>query len=138
MSATAHDYIENAMRTQLATMVGVLPIAWPNSEFTPTIGTPYLRFNILFATPSQNTLGTTGTNELLGFVQVDVVYPSSGGNGLSRAMVGKITEQFKRGVVPSYSGQTVTVLNAYPSGAISDADWYTVPVTINFRACTEN
>jgi len=138
MSLTAHNYIENAMRTQLATMVGAPAIAWPNDDLTPVVGTPYLRFNILFSTPSQNTLGTNGTNEQLGFVQVDVVYPAGGGNGLSRAMVGKVTDQFKRGTLPTYSGQDVTVLNVYPSGAISDADWYTIPVTINFRACTAN
>jgi len=138
MSATAHDYIESAMRTQLATMVGVPDIAWPNDDYTPTVGELYLRFNILFSTPNQLTLGTDGLNQQLGFVQVDVVAPSSGGNGLSRQIIGKITDQFKRGIEPTFLGQKVTVLNVYPSGSFSDADWYTVPVTINFRACTEN
>lgn len=138
MSTTSFDNIESALQNHLATMSGIIDIAWPNVPFSPVVGTPYLRFNILFAEPTQSTLGTTGTNEHRGFAQIDCVYPSAEGTASQRAMAGLITERFKRGTDIIASGQTITVLNVYPSGRTEDGDWLTVPITINFRSITEN
>jgi len=135
---SAFTNIENAFRATLAGMADIPPVAWPNVRYTPEVGVEYIKFDIFFAEPTQNTLGTYGTNDIRGFVQISCNYPTDEGNGAIRALVSRLTDTFKRGTDLTYSGTRVTVLNSYPSASIIESPWYTVPVTINFRAITEN
>ena len=138
MSATAFNNIESAISVKLASTPDLPDIAWPNAKFTPITGTPYLRFNILFSEPAQNTLGETGRNMLRGFAQIDCVFPALGGTQDSRATVGLIADAFKRGTDLVYNGQTVTITGVYPSGRTIESDWMTTPITINFFSIVEN
>lgn len=80
MSTTFRD-ISAALSGRLNTLTGGTPIAWENSEYTPTMGTMFLRETLLPANTVQGSLGTIGKDEHGGIYQVDIFAPKGSGKG---------------------------------------------------------
>lgn len=131
-----------ALSTQLGTLTGGYPIAWPNRAYKPTAGTSYLALNFLPAFTAQADLGTSGLNENLGVAQVDIWQASvaAGGDGWAAAYdkADQIAEHFKRGTKLVNGGITVTIESVEIGPQLNEDGWFQIPVSINYRAYTAN
>jgi|TARA_R110000822_G_scaffold50546_1_gene131899 hypothetical protein len=132
--STYFNDIEGALMTRLSTLANSPAVAYPNINFEPTLGTAYLRANMIPVDTVQVSLGTSGKDETSGILQIDVVQPA--GEGRS-TLPDNIADHFKRGTVMTYNGVNIRVRSVSISSPIRDEAWYFIPVSINFQTYTE-
>jgi len=131
--ATKYKDLQGALGKQLNTLT-LLPIVWENTEYNPTVGTPFLR-TWLISSPTQNSsLGPNGFSEYNGIFQVDCFYPIGSGWGSARTEVDTICTLFKRGTTVTYNNIEVRIWRSYPEPAIIDGDWYRIPISIHYSS----
>lgn len=130
--------ITRAIAGHLSTLTGGWPIAYPNLAYEPTTGTDYLRLSFIPALTEQADLGTNGLNSNIGIAQVDVF--SAGQDGWSEAFdkADDIAEHFKRGTKLTNGGIVVTIQSVELGPPLNEGGWYQLPISINYRAYTEN
>jgi len=132
--STHFNDIEAALMTQLSTLADAPDIAYPNINYEPTIGSAYLRANMIPVDTIQASLGTSGKDETNGILQIDVVHPAGEGRSI---LPDSIADHFKRGTVMTYNGVNVRVRSVSIGSAIREEAWYFVPVSIDFQSYTE-
>lgn len=131
--ATKYSDLQGALSKHLNTLTD-LPIVWENTEYTTTVGSPYLR-TWLNSYPTQNSsLGPQGFSEYNGIFQVDCYYPIGSGWGSARAKADTICSLFKRGTTVTYNKIEVRIWRSYPEAALTDGDWYRIPISIHYSS----
>lgn len=98
--------IEAALETALNGMTS-LSTAWRNTSFTPTPGTAYQRVSFLYAEPNNDVFGP-GFQDL-GYMQIDLMYPTGKGPKDARARADLIRSTFARGSSFSAGGTSVII-----------------------------
>ena len=132
--STFFNDIQAAFDTKLGQSVSS-PIAYPNIPYEPSADTVYVRPTFLPAETNQASLGATGKDETNGVYQIEVVVPRGSGRPQT---VDAIADAFKRGTVLTYNGVKVRVRSVSIGVAlVTDAAWYSVPVSVNFQTFTE-
>lgn len=130
--------ISAALDSQLNNMTDLPPVAWENKDYSPVIGTLYLRPTLIAGEVVQATLGDNGTDSNTGIYQVDVFAESGKGKNAALVMADKIADQFKRGTDLIYNGRTVRTRNVSRQVGANSADgWYHLIVEISYIAFTE-
>lgn len=126
--------IESALEERLMTLASPPLIAWEDVAFEPTTGQGYLRVHHLHNTPRDFTL-VGDAAERLGIFQVDVVWPAGRGKVEAKQMAEQVAALFAP-VQSLDAGNHRVDLTRTPSiaGGMPDEGWYTVPVSINWRA----
>lgn len=126
--------IAQALESRLAAFTPAIAIAYENLPFAPVTGTPYLKANLLPASPDNSEMGSKNYFER-GILQITLLYPNNAGAGVARAKAVAIREWFKRGTTLTASGVNVTVTNdpAIAPG-FNDGDRYVLPISINYQA----
>jgi len=133
-----NDYIRQALETALNTwsldQSTVVPIAWPNKSYTPTIGTKYIKANILTAETENPSLGDDH-KRYPGIFQLLLYMPDNKGSGDATRLADNLCEEFKRGKSFTASTVTVRILNS-PSvlPSFNDNGWYVLPVSIRYQS----
>lgn len=137
------DYItdiEAALETRLQALVDpwiVDPpsIAWEDVDFTPTTGQQYLRVHHLHNTPRDLFL-EGGPAEMVGILQVDVVYPAGRGKVEAKRLAGQVADLFAPVQSLTTGAYRIDLLKTPAiAGGMNDGDgWYMVPVSIPWRA----
>ena len=128
--------VKKAIRDAVADITPILPIAWENVEYTPTMGNPYQKVHVFFISPDNRGYGS-GPYMEEGFFQISLYYPKQIGTELIDARADLIRATFKRGS-HLISGTQDVVVNKTPtisSGKV-DEDWYMIPVTVYFFSNT--
>lgn len=143
MAANAFDEIRKALESRLNTYATgrspAIDVAWPNSGYTPTTGTEYLRPTLLPGRSRAATAGSSGQQFHQGIFQVDIFWPANEGSGGALSEADAIIDHFKRGTNLSASGFTVRIDDdVYVLPANVEPDWYQVPVNIGFYAIAPN
>lgn len=126
------DLIRKALEKRLATLTPVLPIAYENSKFAPTVGQAYIKANLLPNKTETPTL-TQSVKIERGIFQVTVCYPTGDGSTNSSARVNLISNHFPAGLVLT-EGVTKVRISEAPAiaqGMVDGAFWV-VPVSISF------
>ncbi len=131
MSITA---IETALEERLLTLENPPPIAWEDVAFEPTTGHGYLRIHHLHNHPRDLYL-EGGPAELVGILQVTVVWPAGQGKVEAKLVAEQVAELFAP-VQSLDAGNHRIELTRTPAiaGGMPDEGWYSVPVSINWRA----
>ena len=111
-----------------------LPVAYENRPYEPIPGTAWSQIFVVHAQPSVNTMGDGGQDLLTGFLQINLNYPASEGDGSAKQKATAIREYFYAGRVFTYSGQDVFISNAGRGVTRNDDSWYQVVITINWQA----
>lgn len=140
MGAQSESNAMAVLQTRLATIttVPVSQIAWPNTKFVPTLGTPFIIAYHLPAEPFQASLGTFGLNYIAGIFQLSVYVPKDTGRGILNPIVAEIKEKFKRGTILQNSEISVKCRKVWESTHQPSADWYAVPINVNWDSYVEN
>ena len=132
----SHKAVRAALETALNTWAtdNILPIAWQNRPYTPTVGTKYARAYLLPAETQNPSLGDTH-KRLIGILQVSLYLPQGNGAGDAETLADSLCTAFARGQSYIASGVTVRVLDS-PSvhPALDDTGWFVVPVDVRYQA----
>ena len=126
--------IRAALEVALAAMAPTLPSAWENSPYSPIVGTPYARVNMLFAEPDNSEMGNARYTER-GYLQVSLAYPLDTGPGAATTRAELIRSTFYRGASFISGGVTVQIEKTpeIAPGRVEE-DRFVVPVKIRFYA----
>ena len=143
MSTTSD--ILSAFMQQLATYGAVYsvtqpPVALENQDFTPPLGSPdapifWLRPTLLPGPTRQAELGLTGLNRQFGVFQISVFATKNAGPTLALNTADNVIELFKRGTDLTYgslSAQQVRIRASWRKPGLEEADWYHVPVCVEY------
>lgn len=133
----SNDAIQAALATRLRTLSPALPFAWPNSAYTPTIGTAFARVGFLPAQTANPTMGAGALDvkRYNGVMQVSLCYPINTGEGDPRRKADAVIALFPRGSTFSYGGVDVHIdYTPSASPGFSQDAWYVLPVSVYYRA----
>jgi len=129
--------IQIALDSYLDTFVTTVSIAWENTTYTPTVGTPYLRPTLLIGPAS---LMQLGNDEQMnnGIYQIDAFYPLENGNKDILEMLDALYDHFKLDTTLTSGGTTVYIkeISRISPVEIMEA-WCKASIEINFR-CYNN
>lgn len=127
---------KKAIEKKLSTLSGVIATAREGMSFTPTVGTPYQRINILKAAPEDMTQGRKMTR-ISGIAQITLFYPApvATGTTLPDNMAESIKALFKP-VQTLTEGSTKVFItdSATIATGFADGDRWVVPVSVPFFA----
>lgn len=128
--------IQVALDTQLSTLSGGVVVAWENVDYTPTLGTPFIRPTMLIPSSRLATLSSTQYNQ--GIYRIDVFYPLQVGAGTLLTKLDAIYDHFRSQEKLTSSGTSVYIgAISRSSQATRDESWLTASIDINFR-CYDN
>jgi hypothetical protein len=120
----------NTIRQELANNVTAYDIAWPNVSYTPTPGTPWLRFTITegeASTPAFSGSGNVYRHP--GNVIVQVFVPANGGDGRARSIADTVAAVYRgKRLTPGIRFFDAPYVNTVGR----DGDWYQVNVICPF------
>lgn len=126
--------IRRALEKTLAALTPALSTAFENAKFTPVVGTPYQRVNLLRASPSDLEMSRTLT-ELSGIFQVTLFYPTLTGTKDIEERAELVKALFKPPMSIVESG---TVVNIFKTAKIApgyiDEDRFIIPISIPWTA----
>ena len=126
--------IRNALENALAAITPAIDIVHENEAYSPIAGRPYCECYVLFATPSNPTMGD-GFYQELGVFQVSLQYPTETGSADAADQAALIRAAFKRGASFTSNGVTVQI-NKTPEipGGTVDGDRWKIVVRAPFFA----
>lgn len=132
--------IEGILNYQLETFKAVnsIDIKYPNKNYSPVEGTPFIKVDFLPATPFSAEIGTEALNRTFGIYQLTLNMPSGKGKYDTIQLLEALESYFKRGTVITYGGISVRITAFKSSIYVEDPVWFRQVVDINFRADLEN
>lgn len=107
-------------------------VQWENKQFTPPADAPWASVFFLPNNPSVATLGPDGTDEVDGFLQVDLNYPPDTGTADIDAKYDAMRLVFPAGARFTYSGTEVIIKSCGRSQGRVVGSFYRVSATIMF------
>jgi len=128
--------IRAALETRLNGITSPLPTAWENMDYTPVLGTPWQRVNLLVNEPVDYAV-TSDVIEQRGILQVTLYYPHGEGTAAAAARADAVRARFAP-VQTLTSGQTKVEILRTAHIAIGQSvdEWWVVPVSIPWRSFT--
>lgn len=126
--------VRTALEVALAAMSPAVATAWENEPYTPVVGTPYQRVNLMLAAPDNPEMGSARYTEQ-GIFQISLAYPLDAGPGAATARAELIRSTFYRGA--SFVSGAVTVnIEKTPEIAPGrvEEDRFVIPVRVRFFA----
>ncbi len=133
---TVPDYdLQAALNDRLSDEFPTMPVAWENRSFTPVVGTPYLKANLLRADSEVITLGPNPYKERRGIFQVSCMYPAGEGWGNATSKAAEVAAAFPDSSSFVYNGLTVNIVESTVNSGLPGDGWYMVPVSIRY-SCT--
>ncbi len=128
--------IRAALESRLNGIANALPTAWENTDYAPTIGTPWQRVRLLPNEPRDLAV-TSDIVESRGLLEVLLFYPPGGGTAAAAARAQAIADRFAPVQTLTSGSTAVQILNTASIGAGFRADeWFCVPITIPWRSWT--
>lgn len=126
--------IRSLLETALAAMSPSLATQYENVPYSPVVGTPYQRVNLLLTEPAAIEM-TGHFHREQGFLQVTLAYPLDTGAGAAQTRAELIRSTFYRGKTFT-SGAVTVMIERHPEIAPAriEDDRYEIPVRIRFYA----
>ena len=78
--ATKFEDLRKALTSPMANVLPSVDKVFPNRDYTPTTGKPYMKYFVLRNQPSAATLGADGLDVHTGVFQISLFYPKSTGD----------------------------------------------------------
>jgi hypothetical protein len=113
-------------------------VAYENANYSPSIGTLYLRPTFLPGEPTQGDLGDEGRNRLVGVYQIDVFAPEGDGVKTAEQKANGLVDEFKRGTVIGTTSATVRINRVWRQPGRAEPGWYVIPVRVMWFSYSEN
>jgi hypothetical protein len=119
--------IQGALESAVAVMSPPIDTVHGNESYNPIAGQPYQEVYVMFATPSNPTMGD-GFYQELGVLQINLRYPTGTGTADAAERAEMIRQTFKRGASFTSDGITVQINKtpAIPAGVVEGDRWKVV------------
>lgn len=106
------------------------PVAWPNVNYTPTTGTPWVRFTMLPAASIQASIGSPGSNcyRYPGIIDVQIFTPLNGGDIRASKLADKVVSIFHEAELDNFRFSEGYVVNVNSA----DSGWHQKNVRVKF------
>ena len=109
-----------------------LPIAHENDDYSPVAGTAYAELEV--AKNPENGFTLDDLNDITGYLQIDINYPTGAGAIPAKTMETTISDAYPIGTVLTYGSQSLEITGIQrPTPAPRDG-WYRRLLRINFVA----
>lgn len=133
--ATQAD-IEAVLNTQMAAYVAAYPIdiVYPNTAYTPVIGTNFLEVYTLHAETFQSEIGQSSRNRAVGIYQININVPIGEGRYQSNLIAEQLQQYFKRSTVLTYNNVDLILTKFYFGSETKTGSWYTQIINVGFRS----
>lgn len=115
----------------LRTLPGVPPIAWDSTAFV-TPRSLWLRPSLLPGQPDPLFVGRIASVTRIGIYRIGVFAPSGLGIKTASEMADRIINHFEQTPVLDPQGLNINVEMAWRSPAVTEPEWYQVPVSVSF------
>jgi hypothetical protein len=125
--------VYSALRQDLASISGILPISWENVEYRSK-GTAYLKVSILPAPSVAPMFGLGAPQRYEGVLQLLVLYPAGKGTKDIDLMVKKLLDHYTRGLTLTNSGNTVLILKSWRGPGVDLDAYFQIPVSVQFQS----
>ncbi len=123
--------VRAALETALSGMSPAISTVYENTQFTPTVGTPYQMAHLLPAEPNDLERGIVGKDQ--GIFQITLMYPLHVGTGDANARAELIRSTFYKKATFSAGGQNIIISKTpYIGQGVVDGDRWRVPVKITW------
>jgi hypothetical protein len=109
-----------------------LAIAHENLPYSPVIGTPYAELIVLQNDTTMFSLHHS--NQTDGVFRVILKYPVDSGSIAVKQKADAIFEVYKIGRKLTYDGVSLTIVNHSRRNGVAENGWYSVVLTIAYRA----
>lgn len=120
----------NMIRQELAANVTAYDIAWPNVGYTPTPGTPWLRFTITEGEANTPAFGSGVVYRHPGNVIVQVFVPANEGDGRARSIADTVAAVYRGKRIAN----GIRFFDApYINNVGRDGDWFQINVVAPFE-----
>lgn len=132
---TGESSIEAALFARVASLefVPALPVAWPNTAFTPPES--YLRVNHIPGAANRIFIGSDEPHQRLGVLQVTLFAPKNGGVSSVTEIAGTVAAHFPADLKMSADGVAVRVTKVPEvAQALADETHWHVSVSIAYEA----
>lgn len=125
--------IRRAFERYLGLISTGIATAYQNDDFTPNLGSPYQRADLLSNTPDNQEMGSRSYNER-GLFQITLAYPYGKGSGAADARAQIIRLHFKRGLTLVEQGLLINVIKTpRVAPAMIEEGRYVLPITIEWE-----
>lgn len=111
-------------------------VAWENKNYTPTLGTMYLRPTVLSADTALVGMANSDSTDHAGIFQIDVIAPINQAKAIALAEADAVSNYFSRGLSVTYDGVSVKIGSKSIGVGVREDAWYVVPVFINYQTFT--
>ena len=129
------DIIRIALETRLGTLSGLPDVAYQNTKYEPTRGTPYIRPTLMVGTGGLPVnVGQDSSLLWTGIYQIDIFRPKGEGTGDGYDLATNIQTHFKNATILTESGQQVRIRHSQVRTGKEDGDWYKIPVDVTWYA----
>jgi hypothetical protein len=126
--------VQLAIEVQLASVLANKLVQWPNGPIIKPAGQAYADVFHLPGSMTVATLGTSGTDAIIGITQVDVYTPIASGNNEGAALVDTFRASFYAGKWLTHNSQSVLIINCGPGPASRDNAYYKSSIEITWEA----
>ena len=135
MSAAEKD-INTALSARLAEFqtTGEPPVAWENAPYTPEAGSLFLAEAFLPNVKDPVGLSHASADDYEGLYQISVADGRGDRRFDAQDQARLLSLHFPRGAEYVYNGVTVKITGSRIASAITDDGWFTIPLTISWRA----
>jgi len=132
--------VESTLNNTLQSFRAEYPIdvQYSNTDYTPVVGVPYLKVDLVSATTNSVGVGQNTKNREVGFYQIDIVVPSLSGKATVKQYLDGLQKYFKRGSSLVFNGVGVRVLRFRSVQEVSEAVWFRHTVRVEYRSDIEN
>lgn len=120
------------------TRVSATDIDYPNRDYSPTLGTSYIKVDIMPAQTSQASIGQDSRSRNIGIYQLMIFVPKNRSMMDSVPIVNELKEYFKFGTGIILGDIKIKITRFQIEPYLEDDAWFVQPVSISYRADLEN
>lgn len=124
--------IKAALEGHLNAIPDLPNIAWENTPFNPTTGTPWLQPRFIPNNRTQRTMGTQFITRYDGLMMIHVHTPEGQGSSEAMSIAKTLVEAFEATTNITNDDITVHIRGAETRSGVHEAPWYYITVVVDW------
>jgi hypothetical protein len=130
--------IQTQLEEHLAGVTNIPTIQHENERFVPVTGEPWVRFTLLPAATTTESIGVIGKSRMRGLAQIDCIYPENTPVVAINKMADAIIASFPKGMILTDSVVSIHIDQSWREVGYraTQTQFYQIPVMIRWSAAT--
>jgi hypothetical protein len=106
----------------------ITPIAWPNVDYAPTVGVPWVRFNVIPGESGRAALGKDFVRHV-GVIMIQIFTPLGSGEMTARDLADEVTDIYRGAMLSGFRFGEPSISRTGPDGE----GWFMATATIPYQ-----